>query len=133
MLLPGVLIKRSRSRGRDAGAMRGGGAVERAVYPVVVVVIAERRQLSHQVDSIPKEHPIEIFAANGADQPFDERMRSWDVRNRLNLLDLDYAQVGEPSMKAKQRIVVCADVFRWRLARNSVVLRIYSIPGAVTG
>ena len=76
--------------------MRRRGAVERAVHAMLVIVDPERRQLPHQVDSIPEEHVIQIFAANGPDQPFDERMRSWHVRNRLDLLDLEYTQVGEP-------------------------------------
>mgnify|MGYP003299295094 CR=1 FL=1 len=45
-------------------------------------------------------------------QPFAERMRDRNVRNRLDLVDLEDAQVGEPTVKAKQRIVICAEVFR---------------------
>jgi hypothetical protein len=61
--------------------------MERAVNAMRVVVITEGRQLAHQIDSIPEEHVVQIFAANGADQAFDERMRSWDVGHRLDLLD----------------------------------------------
>ena len=88
------------------------GAFERAVNAGRVVIVPERLQLPRQVDYIPEEHAIEIFVANGADQPFDERMRNRDLRNRFDLLDFEYAQVGEPTVKAKQRIVVGADVFR---------------------
>jgi hypothetical protein len=78
---------------------------------VRVVVIRECVQLSPQVDRVPEEHVIEIFAADGADQPFNERMRDRGVRNLLDLRDLEDAQIGEPAVKAKQRVVVGADVF----------------------
>ena len=31
-------------------------------------------------------------------EPFEERMRHWGVRNRLDLIDLKYPQVGEPTV-----------------------------------
>ena len=34
------------------------------------------------------------------------------MRNRLDLVNFEYAQVGEPAMKAKQGIMVGADVLR---------------------
>ena len=88
---------------------------------MLIVIISECLQLPGQVDYIPEEHAIEIFTANGADQFFDERMRNRDVQNRLDLFDLEYAQVGEPTMKTKQRIVVGADVFRQRLTGDGVI------------
>jgi hypothetical protein len=60
-------------------------------------------QLPRQIDHVPEEHAIEIFSANRADQPFDERMRNGRVRNRLDLLDLEYAQVGEPAVESPGR------------------------------
>ena len=78
-----------------------------------VVIEAERLQLSLQIERIPEEHAIEILAANGADQTFHKRMRNRHMGNRLDLVDFEYAQVGEPAMKAKQRVVVGAEVFRY--------------------
>lgn len=86
-----------------------------------VVIIREGVQLSRQVDRVPEEHVIEIFAAHGADQPFNERVRDRGVRNRLDLLDLADAQVGEPAVEAKERVMVGADVFRWGSASNCVI------------
>lgn len=86
-----------------------------------VVIIREGVQLSRQVDRVPEEHVIEIFAADGADQPFNERVRDRGVRNRLDLLDLADAQVGEPAVEAKERVMVGADVFRWGPASNCVI------------
>ena len=77
-----------------------------------VVVTAEFLQLPLQIERVPEEHTIEIFATNGADQSFRERMRNRHMRNRPDLSDLEDTQVGEPAMKAKQGVVVGADVFR---------------------
>jgi hypothetical protein len=96
MLLPSVLIKRIRSRGFCTGTLRWRGTVERAVHARGVVIVPKCLQLPRQIDCVPEEHAIEIFSANGADQPFDERMRTrrspgcaptWDCcrRRYLNL------------------------------------------------
>ena len=94
---------RSRSRGFCTGALRCRGTVERAVHARGVVIVPECLQRPHQIGYVPEEDAVEIFAANGADQPFDERMRNGRVRNRLDLLDLEYAQVGEPASQRWNR------------------------------
>src|SRR6266446_10118237 len=71
MLLPSVLIKRSRSRGFCTGTLRWRGTVKRAVHARGVVIVPKCLQLPRQIDCVPEEHAIEIFSANGADQPFD--------------------------------------------------------------
>ena len=78
------------------------------MHAVRVVVICECVQLTRQVDRVPEKLAVQIFATDRADQPFDERMRHWRVRNRLDLLELEDAKVGEPAVKAKQRIVIRA-------------------------
>ena len=80
--------------------------------PTAVVIAAEFLQLTLQIERIPQEQAIEILAANGADQPFHKRMRGRHIRNRLDLIDFENAQVGEPAMKAKQGVVIGADVRR---------------------
>ena len=85
--------QRARAVGMMPGASRRRGTVEGAVHAVRVVIIRECVQLSRQVGRVPEEHVIEIFAADGADQPFDERMRNWGVRSRLDLSDRQDAQV----------------------------------------
>src|SRR5712691_110681 len=86
-----------------------------------VVIIPEFIQLLREVDRVPEEHAVEIFAANGADQPFDERMRNRNVGNRLDLLGLEYTEVGEPTVETEQRIVVGADVLRSRLGSSGAI------------
>ena len=70
-----------------------------------IVISLEIVQLSRQIDRIPKEHTIKILAPNGSDQPFNERVGNWDIWNRLDLIDREHAQIGQPAVKAKQRIV----------------------------
>ena len=53
------------------------------------------------------------FAPDRADQTLNERMRHRCVGDRLDRLDLADAQVGEPTVEAKQRVVIAADMFRW--------------------
>ena len=86
-----------------------------------VVISFEFAQLPRQIDCIPEEHAIKNLAPNRADQSFDERMRDRDVRNRLHLVYIEHTQVGEPPVKAKQRIVVGTQVFQPRLARSGVI------------
>ena len=61
------------------------------------------------------------IAANGADQALYERMRNRDVGNRLDLVDFKYAQVREPAVITKPRVVTGADVFRLGPIGNRVI------------
>jgi hypothetical protein len=77
-----------------------------------VVVVSELSQLPRQIRRVPEKHPIQELTPDRADQSLDERMRKRHVRSRLDLLHLEHAQVGEPAVEAKQRIVVGAEVPR---------------------
>ena len=112
MLLPSVGIKRSTGRTRLTRLLLWGVPTERLVNATAVVIGTESLQLSLQIERIPEEHAIEIFAAKGADQTFHKRMRNRHVGNRFDLIDFEYAQVGEPPMKAKERVMIGADVSR---------------------
>ena len=68
-----------------------------------VVIISEFIQLPRQVDGVPEEYAIKVLAPDCSDQPFDERMRDRSVGDRLDLLDLEDAQVGEPAVEAPGR------------------------------
>ena len=80
--------------------------------PTTVVIAAEFQQLALQIERIPEEQAIEKLAANGIDQPFHKRMRHRHMGNCLDFLDFEDAQIGQPAMKAKKRIVIGADVLR---------------------
>ncbi len=78
---------------------------------VLVVVILEFSQLVRQIESIPEEYAIQIFAADRPNQPFHEGMRKWDVGHRLDLVDFEYAKVSKPLVKAKERVMIGAEVY----------------------
>ena len=86
-----------------------------------VVIIPEFAQLAHQVDGVPEERPIKVLTPDGSDQPFDERMRDRSVRNRLDFLDLEDAQIGEPAVESEQRVVVGTGVAWQTLAHAGAI------------
>ena len=55
---------------------------------MLVVVALETGELSLQVTGVPEEYVIKKLTANGPNQSFHERMRSWNVRNAFDLIDL---------------------------------------------
>ena len=80
-----------------------------------IIIVFVFVQLARQVSGIPKEYAIKILAPDCSDEPFDKRMGDRSVRNRLDLLDLHHAQVGEPTVKAEKRIMIGTEVFRFAL------------------
>jgi hypothetical protein len=82
------------------------------MHAMCVVIVSEFSQLPGEVGDVPEEHAVEKLTPNRPDQPFDERMRDRRVRNRLDLLDLEYAQVGEPTVEAEEWVVIGAEVLR---------------------
>ena len=87
----------------------------------VVVIDCEIAQLARQIERIPEKHAIKVLASNRADQSFNERVRNWNVWNRLDLIDFEHAQICQPTVKAKQRIVVGAEIFRWWLGGDRLI------------
>ena len=87
-------------------------AIHRPVDAMLVVVNAEGFELPREVNPVPEKRAIQEFASDRAAQSLDVGMRDWDVGDRLDLLDLEDAQVGEPAVEAKQRVVIGADMFR---------------------
>jgi len=101
VLLPTVVIQCSGSGTECAGALRGRETRERAMHAMAVVVIPECPQLSRQIDRVPEEDAVQVLAPDCADQTLNERMRHRCVGDRLDLLDLADAEVGEPAVEAK--------------------------------
>mgnify|MGYP006921043226 CR=1 FL=1 len=91
------------------------------MHAMAVVVIPECLQLSRQIDRVPEEDAVQVLAPDRADQTLNERMRNRCVGDRLDLLDLEDAQVGAPAVEAKQRVVIGADMFRRGPAGDGVV------------
>lgn len=71
-----------------------------------VVIDSERFQILLQIERIPEKQAIEILAAQGADQPFDEWMRYGNIGNRLDFVNFEYPQVREPSVEAEEWVVI---------------------------
>lgn len=65
----------------------------------VVVVAFEIIEFFSQVARIPERHVIQILTPDGANNPLDERVGHWDVRNRLDFIHFQYSQVGLPTMR----------------------------------
>jgi len=85
------------------------------VNAMSIIIVFVFVQLARQVCSIPKEYAIKILTPDCSDEPFDKRMGDRSVRNRLDLLDLHHARIGEPTAKAEERIVIGTNVFRFAL------------------
>ncbi len=79
---------------------------------MVVEVGPEIEQLVFEIGSGPEQHAIQILAPKGAVQPFHERMGQGDVGDGFDFLDLQYPQIGLPSVEPIKWIVVGAEVGR---------------------
>ena len=88
---------------------------------VVIVVVFEFVQFSLKVKGIPERHVIQIFASNGADHSFDERMRHRRIRKTFDLRYFQDSQICAPPMKSEKRIIVATEVAGWIGPRNGVV------------
>ena len=78
----------------------------------VVVINLERFRLSRKIARIPEKHVIEILAANGSDETFHKRIGDRHMRNRLNLVDFEHAQVGKSAMKTKDVLALHQLIFQ---------------------
>ena len=101
MVPPNVVVKDGMGGRRFARSFSWRAATERLVNAIVVVIGSELFQLSLEVNCVPDEHVIKKLSSNRPDQPLHERMGHGCVRERLDLFDLKYAQVGEPTMEIK--------------------------------
>src|SRR5215470_17733737 len=101
MVPPCVVVKDGIGGRRSAGSLSRSFAIERLVNAMLVVIIFELLELSPQVDCVPDQHVVKKLPSYRSDQPFHKRMRHGYVGSRLDLFDLKYAQIGEPTMETK--------------------------------
>jgi hypothetical protein len=66
-------------------------AVDSAVDTVVVAVDPKGSKLSFEVKMVPEQYVVQQLFASRSDHAFDEGMGNRGVRNRLDLLDIEYA------------------------------------------
>jgi hypothetical protein len=77
--LPRIRIEFRQCERSGADTSRRSDTVEGAMNPIRIVMGSEIFQLPREVDRIPEEHVVKIFAPNGSDHSFNERMRNWGV------------------------------------------------------
>jgi hypothetical protein len=54
-----------------------------------------------QVEAVPEEDLVEIFAPKGSDEPLDEWTRGRHKRDRLEFLDAENSQIRSPTTEAE--------------------------------
>jgi hypothetical protein len=91
---------------------------EPSVRAMTVKIALEIKELHLQISGRPEQRLIETFAANRADQAFDEWMRQRHVRHRLDGFHLEDSQIRLSLVESVQRIMVRAEVGRRRLATH---------------
>ena len=82
------------------------------MYTMCVVVLPKSFQLLRKINGIPEELLVDVFATNGSNQPLDEGMRLWRIRDRLDFVYTKYPQVRLPLVIKEEWIVIRTEVFR---------------------
>ena len=77
-----------------------------------VVVFLEGRKPQLQIRRRPEEQLVQTFATDAANQPFNERMRRWDVGNCFDFVNVQNSQICLPLMRPIQRVVIGTEIFR---------------------
>src|SRR5262245_61634057 len=92
-----------------------------AMRAVAVVITLEIEKLHLQIGGRPEQRAVQVFAPDGADQPFNTWMRKRRVRDRLDFMDVQDPKIPLPLAEPIQRVMVRADV-GWRslAARRSI-------------
>ena len=85
---------------------------------MVVEVGPEIEQFILEICARPEQHVIQIFASNGANEPFHEGMRQGNVGDGLDFCHLQDPQIGLPLVELIERIMVGAEVL-WQPALTS--------------
>ena len=66
---------------------------------MTIVVTLELKELQLQIGGRPEERAIQAFPSNCANEPFNEGMREWCVRHRLDGFHVKDAHVRLPLME----------------------------------
>ena len=82
-----------------AASLEGRPTTQTCVVTPLVVVDGESIQLPMEVEAVPEEGLVEIFAPKGSDQPLDERMRARHEREGLEFVDVENSHIRPPAMK----------------------------------
>ena len=85
---------------RMAASFGWSAARERAMCARLIVIASELAKLAQKIRTVPEYYVVQILSAQGADQPFDERVRAGHKWYGLDLFNLEHSQVCPPSMCA---------------------------------
>ena len=88
---------------------------------IFIEVVFEFFQFPLQVWAIPKKNRVQILPANGPDEPLNKRMRDGHLIHAADGLDFKDAQIGLPTLEAKQRIMVQTETDGKAVTGNGVV------------
>ena|ERR1022692_4533759 len=105
MFLPGELAQIGDWWRWMAALFGWSAARERAVRARLIVIAGELAEFAPKIP-VPEYDVVQILAAQGADQPFDERVRAGHKWYGLDLFNLEHSEVCPPAMEAEQWIVV---------------------------
>src|SRR6266508_277762 len=83
--------------------------MQRAVWPVRVVVIREHAKHALEVSAIHDQEPVEALRADGADEALGDRVRLWSPHWRLDDLNV-YA--GENGVEVARELAVAVCVLQ---------------------
>src|SRR5262249_57910671 len=93
---------------------------------VTVVIALELEELHLQIGGRPEQRAVQACAPDGADQPLNEWMREWRVRDSLDFGRVENPQIPLPFLGPIPPGMVRADVGWRRLApRRAVVHAAY--------
>ena len=76
-------------------------AIYRGVCAGLIVIALIIGKLSLKVGSSPEKYLIQKLSAYASDQPLHERVRNWNMGNGLDFFNLQYSQIGLPSVVQK--------------------------------
>ena len=82
------------------------------------MVVKVGPEIELEICTPPEQHVIQIFASNGAHEPFHEGMRQGNVGDGLDFCHLQDPQIGLPLVELIERIMVGAEVL-WQPALTS--------------
>src|SRR2546426_5457865 len=99
---------------------------------MTVKIALEIKELQLQISGRPEQRPVQAFAANRADQAFNERMRQRRVRHRLDGFHAEDSQIRLPLVESVQRIMIRDEVGRRRLAADRSIELWHSATASTT-
>jgi hypothetical protein len=87
----------------------------------MIVISLIFRELSLQINGVPKQRFIKKITANSSNEPLNEWVRAGRIGNTFDFVDVQNAEVSCPLMVGEQRIMVRAEVLWGTHSRDSAI------------